>query len=1086
VLRQLTDSARGSFERQLPLLVHLQAETGVGKTRIVHELYRALMASDRYWPEAIVAQNQRKAIYPPTSSSQGAPSIMWFGVPCGRESGGAPLAMLEAHVPRQLEAHCRGLLLTAARSKGRRAAVKTGVKAIAGLVGIGVIDELLDLYGHYEELRDIANDLKANDQATHVSPQVGPTETVNDQIVAAFVDIARLLSANAIPLVLAIEDAHDADATLLALVRRLLTEPMGVLIIATSWPTAINVQRERSEGFGALTHDFAEQAQMLDLAVPLMQGRDLRSLAMDRLATTSDRLAIADADRLATRAQGNPLHLMLLADVAEANEITLGEADAHDLDEMTSDFKEVLRGVWAQFLPSDVQAIALAAAILGTPTNDQLLLAAATEVTTQRAHRPSLESIDAAERLGWLLVDPDPYGDDRTVRFADPMFRLAAEDRAALVVGSRQRSACRAAIEVAVFPVMPVRHSTTGRLTAHMQARSLIERNAAGWSITLAYTPIVLIRLAEDLWLKGDLEIAAQVADRAAAAVSLVPSLPLRHEMIAVASRFSFAIGDHDHAVVVFDLVGDALLSQKARCVLLLERFDTAIDVGLAALRAEQAQAESLATLEWDDHSPVLESAHVVVEAATMLQNGDRHLEIAAAIEDAIISQHTRGNLDEATELCAWVSASEILENVIDRERIAASTGLKIPASEVLDLPSWDLSSAGVVAEIDALRQDHGHAHEAEHYLIVAASQHAKLALPLAHTLLEVGGEDYLDIVALIESRAGEHARAAASYSRLLQRELNTEPDDSDRLLDLRLSLVIEQARAGELPTARTEAKRLEAIAVARGAPSARVRARLAEATIELVAGRAAVAREVVRAAYADAHASGHSIWARQLDLLQCEASAQCDDWPAILDCVNFKEHESSSPTPPQVELAAWRWAALAKVDASLAVSSMLEEVRMEHLEDAASDAARRAVELFLADLTAALLAGTEVAETGPLALHTIGGRKSRHYAETSRMPRSRGAALGCNDPKVAETNASVQAMLSTQRPLPAQATVPLWRVGKTTAPRRWLRIRSDHWQALPAVGFETISGSTDRQADGLDDSLASLLEAELTHHLTQ
>lgn len=972
-VERMLRAAETSFALGTSCLIDLRGETGVGKTRIVHEFYRRLVVDDPYWPPTITGKNQRKAIYPHVAPRGEMPGLMWLGVPCGRESNGAPLALLEAHLPRQLEAHARGLLLRSARSEGRRAALATAAKAIVGLLGVDAINNLLDLCGHYEELRDLANDLRSEREASERNELFEVSSWVDERTVSACIDIARLLAENEIPLIVAIEDAHDADSTLLAFVRRLLVESLGTLVITTSWPTAVNAQCDDKTGFGEMLQETRASVPVLRLDIPPMETQDLQALAINRLGAGDSDDVLEDSRHLAERAAGNPLHLMLLADVAEANDILLGEGRTQDIAKLKSDFTEVLRDVWTRFLPKEVHTIAVAAALLGTPVNDHLLLASARTLAVTKGRVPSLADIESAVRLGWLLVDPDPYGDDLSIRFADPMFRVVAEDRAELVVDARRRDACFAAVENALFPGDGTRSSVRGNLASHMQARRILAGDTIIEPVRVLMTSPLLLRLAEDMWSMGRLQEAVSLAMRAAALASELLGA-LRLEIIAKASRFAFAVKDYEGATTVFNLAGNALLAQKARCLTLQERFEDAIDVAIDAMRAEETCAGALASIEHDFQPPLIEAAHVAVEAVTMLQAGGRNAEVAVAIADIIIAEHARGNLQVAQELCEWISESEVMMDVIDRPRVLRETGLPFGPLKSDVMPSLDFSHAGVREELATLRSDPSRAQSAAQYVSLSGmTSLGKDVLPLAYALLEVGGDDYLDIVARAEATAGEHQRSAGHYARALRVVVAHEPEDSDRALDLRAHLSGELARAGAMAQASSEAARLREIAVARGSPGGHIRACFAEATVELVAGRAAAALDRLSDVSTDATSLSERIWERRVDLLKCEALGKLQEWKAILD-VRIDERDTYSFGPPFVELMAWQWTARFHLNADLAAGHMIDELLLGPLDGDAAEAARIAVDLFLSDVAASLLEGNRrPPETGALSLHTIG-----------------------------------------------------------------------------------------------------------------
>ena len=104
-----------------PRVIVLRGASGVGKTRIIQELYERLrtMGEDRYWPPLAPVTRQplgagadpmpgRKLVAPPLTGfvwpEEALPTFGWWGLNCERLSTGTEMDVVQAVVP-QLSAH---------------------------------------------------------------------------------------------------------------------------------------------------------------------------------------------------------------------------------------------------------------------------------------------------------------------------------------------------------------------------------------------------------------------------------------------------------------------------------------------------------------------------------------------------------------------------------------------------------------------------------------------------------------------------------------------------------------------------------------------------------------------------------------------------------------------------------------------------------------------------------------------------------------------------------------------------------------------------------------------------------------------
>ena len=243
-LQALCKARDRTLHQWRPRMVNLMSETGVGKTRIVQELYRHVVADDPYWPRELTAANQRKAVVPQQDAWPGRPKVLWIGLSCWQGSDGSPGRALDAALRRQLRAHARALIVRERRTKAVRKAFAKAVLAITPLLGVSLVSDIAEALDTADDTREIAASIQS-------AAATGDDSNSDRQLVEAAIGLANLVNADGMSMVVVLDDAHDADATTLAAVERLLESARGVLVVATSWPTAIERQRAGGRGFGA-------------------------------------------------------------------------------------------------------------------------------------------------------------------------------------------------------------------------------------------------------------------------------------------------------------------------------------------------------------------------------------------------------------------------------------------------------------------------------------------------------------------------------------------------------------------------------------------------------------------------------------------------------------------------------------------------------------------------------------------------------------------------------------------------------------------------------------------------------------------
>lgn len=249
-----------------PTWIAIEAPSGWGKTRIAQEVYstlatRAAATTGAYWPTAITnaapGDDQgrqilidRKVVSPALveRAAGSLPAFFWWGIAAHERNGSASVALAEdlrqfdGHLP-YLMARCKQLKHTGEKSLNDLKAVGaiamdevkdelTGAAlelAGLGLPGVGFVWRI----GAWTtgKIKDAAKERKLIDASSSI--QIDHTGVVDDAY-----ETIQTLARPGLPIVIAVEDVHLADATLLSLLTRLTLSGRPVLILSTAWPAA--------------------------------------------------------------------------------------------------------------------------------------------------------------------------------------------------------------------------------------------------------------------------------------------------------------------------------------------------------------------------------------------------------------------------------------------------------------------------------------------------------------------------------------------------------------------------------------------------------------------------------------------------------------------------------------------------------------------------------------------------------------------------------------------------------------------------------------------------------------------------------
>lgn len=377
-----------------PRWVRIEGNTGAGKTRLVQELYRTLASRQDdpgYWPPSILAavpEAQREALtsvgarrkrtYPQVvrPAAGATPHWFWWGVSCGTQAGSevqaiaADLAQFAAHRD-GLEARWRevttiGTKLRDAARRRRTEVIETGADEAIGMAasaanlavpGLGFV--LMAAKWGVQGVRDRV----ADDPGVIDASGTGRPDLVGELAPA----LARLAGAG-IPIVIVVEDLHEADPALVALLARLLGEDEApILLVTTSWP---GLAAEAGRPVAVLGSQVPDDR----LAVLSVESDDLEPSARRHVVDDLD-VALGDevVDALAGRYR-NPLALQLAATLLDRRAREGRSVEPASVAAMPADVRELAREAWRQLPPALQRVLAVGALLRPSSVSDLAVL----------------------------------------------------------------------------------------------------------------------------------------------------------------------------------------------------------------------------------------------------------------------------------------------------------------------------------------------------------------------------------------------------------------------------------------------------------------------------------------------------------------------------------------------------------------------------------------------------------------------------------------------------------------------------------------------------------------------------------------
>ncbi|WP_146069983.1 tetratricopeptide repeat protein [Cryobacterium sp. Y29] len=312
----LVDGLLATFDQvkrtSTPAWVSLEAPTGWGKTRVATEFFSQLAAlrqqSPEYWPSSILTSTnqapekldvleRRKRVNPTfTHVAQSIPSFFWWGIACSLRNGTPSTALVEDFsIFRGHEEFLKTALRNNSNFLKKNSDFITGLVTdvggeVKGEIFSSALEQVLGAAIPLSGLlvSTVRAGVEAGKEAAARRKLVNGTgvieESHGDIVDTAYRALTHLAIPD-LPMVLFIEDIHDADAVLLELIARLVRSDCPILVVSSGWPgfleqnTALN-DAIRQSGDRVIRIDHNDK----EIPAPFIAGASLGPLAEDDLS----------------------------------------------------------------------------------------------------------------------------------------------------------------------------------------------------------------------------------------------------------------------------------------------------------------------------------------------------------------------------------------------------------------------------------------------------------------------------------------------------------------------------------------------------------------------------------------------------------------------------------------------------------------------------------------------------------------------------------------------------------------------------------------------------------------------------------
>ena len=634
----------GAAEGRGSCWVVLRAPSGWGKTRVGREVYARLAARQegpRYWPAEIDPEgSDRKATFPKLISCEpGAlPEFFWWGISCSAQ-GGLPsdslrrdLAQWEAHVE-SLESAWKRLVPRRQRigqhvgAAGRAVAeegVLEGTAVVAEQVASAVVPAvgLAARWGRWTAKQAV----QARRERQRVAGGGEFDAEARLGVVDDVVDVIGRMTRAGLPMVVLVEDAHNADEVLLELLDKALRHDGALLVITTVWPDSA----ERNEPLAELMDKHRQRLYEVDYRDErpeikgFPKGAGLGDLERDaRAAVLHERFPLVEERTEATLLDRyvNPWALKLFCEIPRYHENAEYRDDQgalvvprHELDQLPKNIRKLYEELWWA-LPDEAR-LALAVAYVVTPTSIHDGVAGGENRWSDLLLREVISAVDLANSDAVLMeLDRAPSA-HAWVRAVDDYLRAFAEDFHRTTTHNYHEGELEdlANAKEKILTALAGRVLDAHRIqpTSTNTARSILALHAEGYITDAAVAAEAIHDLLEEL-ADSPLDLAERVRLYEHYIDQLDRSRIPPHTDQAIRLLGSQALGEHGQLTKAITTLQDLLDDQTRTLVpdpnTLVTRYNLAYRLGQSGLvdQAIDAFRELLADCErvWGPDDPV-------------------------------------------------------------------------------------------------------------------------------------------------------------------------------------------------------------------------------------------------------------------------------------------------------------------------------------------------------------------------------------------------------------------------------------------------------------------------------------------------
>lgn len=427
--------------------ISLEAPSGWGKTRVLHEVYRELSKRQKsdgiepYWPASIIPESvtdtlsRRKRVVPPFQGRQRNPEMLpeffWWGLSCDMRSTNEisytliqDVDQIDFHGPFLEAAWSAEQLLGTERFATRANARKAIAKLLEQLTTEGltqVSKVLLDANFPGMGLMTALGKLgynkanKSRETAAKMKVRYDNHEGRDFDIVSVIVELLGRLATPNFPVIIAVEDIHKASPPVLNLLQGLLDHNAPIIILSTTWPDMF----EGIEGMEAVLENTWLSKRLIRMRHSEATPPGLPTSASLAELSVADFVDIIlskfpDADpttitRLSTRYNNPlPLELVLNLDAVKEDHPKL-EMSSKQIASLPDSVRDIYNTLWNE-LPKPVQRT-LALVTIAMPHNQPEWLASLVAEAIRKT-----EAVKDGNTISTILLEDNiPHGWSRII-----------------------------------------------------------------------------------------------------------------------------------------------------------------------------------------------------------------------------------------------------------------------------------------------------------------------------------------------------------------------------------------------------------------------------------------------------------------------------------------------------------------------------------------------------------------------------------------------------------------------------------------------------------------------------------------------